>query len=227
MKNLLFITALACASSIVWATENTIDSDTFYNTQKNKVFTEKNKNLSIGFEEGDETPFLTWEGQLSGGKLYFELHGNQITIITGRHRITANLENSFRLNDEAATGLDPRGVSLYVNTYDHPKDSVLCIESLEPDASRTTPYRSAYIITEPTTSAKLYKIPKRFASCKGLIRGSSRRSLYVPEWKFDDSLARTFQVVYHHIQPKGFEASAKPRFSGKTVDGAFDLFQFN
>ena len=69
-----------------------IDSAGFYASRPGQLF--KGSSLqppNVGFIEGDETSYQTWEGMLSGKKLYVELHGDQLNIFAGRRKFMRNL----------------------------------------------------------------------------------------------------------------------------------------
>lgn len=211
MSNLISSLGLACLLlSTVAQAADVVDSEAFYDSRANQVF--KNvppQQFSIGYEEGDDVPFLTWNGTVAGKDLYLELHGNAVEIIAGKQRISRRLQKAFRLTGESALGFNFRGVDLYIQSDTKAMPAALCIESLEPDVSRPAPYRSAYVIVAPFSAARMYKIPRRFASCKGLVRSESGNDLLAPKWQVDDGVAQTPSLRYYRLGSKGMVADGK------------------
>jgi hypothetical protein len=149
------------------------DSASFYTSQTDRVFIGKARGpfqLPARLLEGDEAPVHTWEGVVSGQHLVLALHGDEIKVMIGQSANVLNLKTAYSLPDDEPASLDPKGVVLYVHSSRHARNSSLCVESLAPGADKASPYRSAYVMLDPTGDARLYKVPRRFASCLGLVR---------------------------------------------------------
>lgn len=182
-----------------------IDSATFYASRLGQVFKGTTPEaLSGGYVEGDETPYQTWEGSISGKKLYLELHGDKLKLYVERRKFMLSLGSAFKLPSEQPTALDSRGTDLYVRPGQGAHGSALCIESLLADVSRSTPHRSVYLITDPLGVPRLYQFPTLYASCKGLEEVMPGVYI-VPRWtESTDTTPHTFSIQFYTLGKTGF-----------------------
>lgn len=220
--------ALACSLAILFAgfamAGEPIDSARFYADRPGQVFKGSSpQSMNIGYIEGDETPYQTWEGMLSGKKLYVELHGDQLKIQAGRRKFRRNLGSAFKLPSEQTAALDFRGTDLYVFQGKGAHGSALCMESLPAEVNRSTPHRSVYLLADPLGRPRLYQFPTLYASCKGLTE--VKLGVYmVPWWSASiDTIPPTFSIEFYKLNPMGFTATGQ-RVKAMAVDDQLDKF---
>ena len=201
-----------------------IDSAGFYASRPGQVFKDSSpQSMNVGYLEGDETPYQTWEGMLSGKKLYVELHGDQLKIQAGRRKYTSNLGSAFKLPSEQTAALDFRGTDLYTYQGKGAHDNVLCIESLPAEVNRTTPYRSVYLLIEPLGKPRLYQLPMLYASCKG-VSEDKQGTYMIPWWSpSTDSAPHNLSIEFFKLGPTGYTATGQ-RANATVVDDQIDKF---
>lgn len=223
MKNVL-----ASASSILLAANafaaDPIDSATFYASLPGQVFKGSSPDaLTVGYVEGDEIPYQTWEGLVSGKKLYLELHGDKLQIQSGRHKVTRSLDSAFKLEREQSAHMDFRGTDLYVRQGKVAHNAALCIESLPAGVSRSMPHRSVYLVTDPLGTPRLYQLPTMYASCKGVVE--VKPGIYtVPGWTTStDTAPHVFNIQFYKLNTTGFAASDW-RATATSIGEQFDQF---
>jgi hypothetical protein len=196
-----------------------INNEVFYATRKHQLFKMEDVRAStIGYMRGDDVPYLTWNGFLSGKDAYFELHGDQIKLRIGK-RITAftvNTATALPGGDTANKKIDPDSATLFVKSTNNPAQSMICIESLGPDIyRRPRPYWEVYLLTDPITKPRLYRLSGINASCKGIERLSSGK-LGVPSWKVSSETSPNVVISYYAIEPAGYRLT-DIRFTGNIV----------
>lgn len=223
-----------------------VDSATIYSKHTGQVYNaESVQPVSLGFIEGDDVPYLTWNGIMSGKKMYVELHGGVLNIHAGNRKWTLRLDEAYKMPGEHVAEMDTLGTDLYVRSSKRVHDSALCIESLLPGVSRGNPNRSVYVITNPVSEPRLYQMPSLYGACMGLMEKTS--GVYaVPMWSridagnaqrdqvsknpsdgcgrvSNEAFAQRYQVRYHLLTAVGFgEASETLNVTG--VDCNIDEF---
>jgi hypothetical protein len=205
-----------------------VDSATFYASRPGQVFKAgSSKAMTVGYMEGDETPYQSWEGRVSGKKVYLELHGDQFKMQIGRRWTKRSLGSALKLATDASAEkqatLDAKGTELYVRSDKVAKRSVLCLESLLADASRVMPFRSVYVVTDLLASPRLYRLPALYGSCQGLVDGGSG-GFVVPAWSTaSDHVPATFSIRYLRLGKVGFAATDQT-YTATSVGDHLDEF---
>jgi hypothetical protein len=206
-----------------------LDSATFYDRQPGQLFKGvEPADMTVGFVEGQGAPYLTWRGELSGKKVYVELHGATLRIKVNERWVTRRLASAKRLPGEKATYLDAQGTALYAQPDASGKPAVMCLESLLPGASQATLHRSVYVVTGLLTpSPRVFQLPSLYAACKGLTALAGQGGaveVAAPAWGLHDPQASGgFQIRYHRLGDKGF-ARTSQTFSAKPAGARLDEF---
>ncbi len=204
-----------------------LDSAAFYARHPGQLFTDTEPvDMTVGFLEGQETPYQTWEGLVAGKKVYVELHGAKLKVKVGARWIERSLQGAIRMPAEAMTALDARGTELYVRAGAAGRPSVLCLESLRPDAQQAVPFRSVYVVPNLLApSPRLYQLPALYAACKGLAQTQERPGeVETPVWtSAGQSKPTGFSVRYHRLVKRGFMPTGMT-FSAVSVGDQLDEF---
>ena len=138
MKAVLAFGTLLTLPALALAGEP-MDSSAFYDASPGQVFRgAEAQALTVGTLEGDETPYLTAHGKVSGKQLYLELHGASLRLQIGRRTFQRQLERAYRPDGTRVAELDSRGTSLYIKSDVQAHNSALCLESLPAFASGST-----------------------------------------------------------------------------------------
>lgn len=197
-----------------------VDNEAFYAKRGHQIFKNEDvRDLDHGYEQGDEVPYFTWEGSVSGKPLYVEIHGPQIKIITGERTIVLPFIRAAKLagGDKEIVALDEKGPDLYIRSPQQSAESILCIESLGPDRYlRPRPYREVYLVTDPFDSPYLYRLSGINASCKGVERTRTGK-LIVPAWDIARNKTPSVVITYYAIG-KGKIEKTDIRITGSVVD---------
>lgn len=205
MRTSILLLALAATSATA-----SVDNQSFYARRQGQIFKpEDTRALEHGYVKGDDTPYFTWEGFVSGKQLYFEVHGDQIKLILGKKRTVLPFSGAPSLpgGDTDNRALDDKGSDLFVKSTKDPRQSLVCIESLGPDVYiRPRPYREVYLVTDPLRKPHLYRLSGINASCRGIERSPDGR-LLVPTWTIDKKLSPSVRIDYYFIKNTRFEKS--------------------
>lgn len=188
--------------------EEPFDSQAFYARHPNQVFNAPARHaLTMGFIEGDEVPYMTYDGSLNGKPFYLELHGDQLRIHSGKRVWARDLKRATRPPRQEAMRLDARGTNLYMMNGAGQRPSVACLESLPAEVQRTQPHRTVFVIIDPLGARRLYQLPSLYASCKGLTWTPSR-GWQAPWWQpLPDTNPPRFLIQYHRLTPGGFAST--------------------
>lgn len=210
------------------AAAQSIDSAGFYARQPGQVFKGiAPADMTLGFLPGQGTPYQTWQGQVGHMPLYVELHGAQLRIQVGRRWIRRALASAIRLPAEPMAELDPKGTALYVRAGQAGKPSVLCLESLNPDAFRVVPLRSVYVVTNLSGhSPRLHQLPALYGACKGLRQTTSGplADLAAPRWSASGSPGHAgYQIRYVRLAAQALIPEG-PAFTATQVGESQDQF---
>ncbi len=217
MSKVLFHRVLAAALAAVvllsgqqGRAAEVMDSTTFYDSQPGQVFKGVvPADMTVGFVEGQDVPYLTWKGELSGKAVYVELHGSALRIKVGERWVTRRLKAAKRLPGKKATYLDAQGTALYARPDAAGKPAVMCLESLLPGAGQATPHRSVYVVMGLLTpSPQVFQLPSLYAACKGLtvLPGQGGAvDVAAPAWlRSAPHKPGDFQIRYFRLGNKGF-----------------------
>jgi hypothetical protein len=205
-----------------------LDSATFYDRQPGQLFKRvEPADMTVGFVQGQNTPYLIWKGELSGKKIYVELHGGALRIKVNERWVARRLASAKRLPGKKATYLDAQGTALYAQPDAAGKPAVICLESLLPGASQATPHRSAYVITGLlTASPRVFQLPSLYAACKGLtaLAAQGAVDLAAPAWlPHGPHKSGGFQIRYYRLGSKGFTWTSQT-FTAKPAGEQLDAF---
>jgi hypothetical protein len=204
MKNgAIILLALAAADAA-----GGVDSEAFYAKRERQIFKREDaRELEHGYVKGDDVPYFTWEGSVSGKSLYVEVHGEQIKLITGAKTTVLPFIKALMLagGDMDARALDEKGPDLYVKSTKNLGASLVCVESLGPDTyMRPRPYREVYLVTAPLGDPHLYRLSGINASCKG-IEQTAAGKLLVPTWDISRNRTPSVVIDYYAIEKGEFK----------------------
>lgn len=206
-----------------------VDSATFYDSQPGQLFKGvAPADMTVGFVEGQDAPYLTWKGELSGKAVYVELHGSALRIKVDERWVARRLASAKRLPGQKATYLDAQGTALYAQPDAAGKPAVMCVESLLPGAGQATPHRSVYVVTGLLTpSPQVFQLPSLYAACKGLTAQPGQGgtiNVTAPAWlRYEPHRPGDFQIRYFRLGNKGF-ARTPQTFSAHAVGSRLDEF---
>ncbi|MDE2075449.1 MAG: hypothetical protein KGI91_00050 [Burkholderiales bacterium] len=224
MKAQLSFGALLTLPVLALAGEQ-MDSSAFYDAAPGQVFRGvEAQALTVGTLEGDETPYLTAHGTVSGKALYLELHGASLRLQIGRRTFQRQLERAYRPAGTRVAELDSRGTSLYIKSDVQAHNSTLCLESLPAFASGSTFNKSVFVILDSAKSPRVYQLPPLFASCRALVARQSG-AFEVPIWSPLTEPSRGYQITYFRLDKSGLVAT-KRRLKAEVSESASDQFTF-
>lgn len=179
-----------------------VDNQGFYATRKGQIFKSGDaRELEHGFVQGDDTPYFTWKGLISGKQLYFEVHGEQIKLMSEKKQTILSFVGAPSIPgaDKSSRNLDDKGPDLFVNSSKDPRQSLICIESLGPDIYiRPRPYMEVYLLTDPVGTPRIYRLSGINSSCRGIERTSSG-DLLAPSWKVDKNMSPNVLIDYYRV----------------------------
>jgi hypothetical protein len=194
------IILLALASSDVVAS---VDNQGFYATREGQIFKiEDARELDHGYVQGDDTPYFTWKGFISGKQLYFEVHGEQIRVVLEKKQTTLLFDRAPSIPgaDTDNRTPDEKGLDLFVKSSKDPRQSLICIESLGPDIYiHPRPYKEVYLVTDPIGKPSIYRLSGINSSCRGIER-TSAGNLLAPSWKVDKSMSPNILINYYRVE---------------------------
>ncbi|MGE5451290.1 MAG: hypothetical protein ACM3VZ_05520 [Acidobacteriota bacterium] len=183
-----------------------LSSDAFYARQPGQVFKAlPPQDMTVGYLQGDDVPYMTWDGRLGQRAVYVELHGDELVVRSGRRVWHRRLSKAARVEGASPAALDSKGVSIFLKVDKIGRDSFICLESLPDGAGQSVPLRSVYLLSDPLSKLNVYQLPGLYGSCKGLIaRG---RGVYVvPHWqRLPEGQQKTHSVEWLRLAGrKGF-----------------------
>lgn len=160
-----------------------LSSDAFYARQPGQVFKASlPQDMTVGYLQGDDVPYMTWDGRLGQRAAYVELHGDELVVRAGRRAWHRRLSHAARVEGESPAALDSKGVSIFVKAAKVGRDSFFCLESLPDGAVQSAPWRSVYLLADPLGKLTVYQLPGLYGACKGLMdRG--RGVHVIPQWR--------------------------------------------
>lgn len=160
-----------------------LSSDAFYARQPGQVFKASlPQDMTVGYLQGDDIPYMTWDGRFGQRAAYVELHGDQLVVRSGRRVWHRRLSQAARVEGESPAALDPKGVSIFVKAAKVGRDSFICLESLPDGAGQSAPQRSVYLLADPLGKLTVYQLPGLYGACKGLM--DKGHGLHVvPHWR--------------------------------------------
>jgi hypothetical protein len=187
-----------------------VDNQGFYATRERQIFkSEDAHELEHGYVQGDDVPYFTWKGFISGQQLYFEVHGDQIKLIVKKKKnvLPFAAAPSMPGGDTDHRALDDKGPDLFVKSAKDARESLICIESLGPDIYvRPRAYKEVYLVTDPLGKPGLYRLSGINASCRGIER-TADGNLLAPAWKVDKSTTPSVLIKYYLIDNNRFRQS--------------------
>jgi hypothetical protein len=188
-----------------------IDNQGFYATREAQIFkSEDTRELEQGYVQGDDAPYFTWKGFISGKQIYFEIHGEQIKIILEKKQTVLSLISAPSIpgGDKGSRALNKKGSDLFVKSTKDSRQSLICIESLGPDVYiRPRPYKEVYLVTSPVGKPLLYRLSGINASCRGIER-TSEGSLLAPTWQVNKTTSPSVLINYYRIENNHFTKSS-------------------
>jgi hypothetical protein len=214
MRRGIILLALTCANAAA-----SVDNQGFYATREGQIFkSEDIRELEHGYVQGDETPYFTWKGFVSGKQLYFEVHGEQIKLVLEKKQTMLPFIGAPSIpgGDVGNRALDEKGSDLFIKSAKNSRQSLICIESLSPDTYiQPRPYKEVYLITDPIGKPAIYRLSGINASCKGIER-TSEGDLLAPTWVVDKATSPNVTINYYRIENNHFKKS-NVQFTGTIV----------
>lgn len=160
-----------------------LSSDAFYARQPGQVFKASlPQDMTVGYLQGDDVPFMTWDGRFAQRAAYVELHGDELVVRSGRRAWHRRLSQAARVEGESPAALDPKGVSIFLKAAKVGRDSFICLESLPEGAGQSAPQRSVYLLADPLGKLTVYQLPALYGACKGLM-DKGHGVHVVPHWR--------------------------------------------
>jgi hypothetical protein len=186
-----------------------LSSDTFYARQPGQVFKASlAQDMTVGYLQGDDVPYMTWDGRFGKRAAYVELHGDELVLRSGQRVWHRRLSQAVRVEGEAPAVLDSKGVTIFLKAEKAGRDSFICVESLPDGAGQSAPFRSVYLLADPLGKLTVYQLPELYGSCKGLMaRGNGVH--VVPYWqRLPDGQQKTHAVEWLRLAGrKGFSST--------------------
>ncbi len=218
MKLIIIFFALSMSMSAA----GQVDNVGFYSTRDQQIFKiEDKRDFKGGYVKGDDVPYFSWEGLISGKKFYFHVHGPELMLSVG-----GEVTKRFFRSAPALPGVDPwfppvdnKGADLYIKSAKDPRQSLICIQTLGPDSyRRPRPYWEVYLITDPLSAPRLYRISGINADCGGLERAYDG-TLLAPVWRVERDATPEVEVRYYALNENRFRET-HIRFTG-TIQSAY------
>lgn len=205
-----WVWCLVCAVlSMAARADEGLSSDAFYARQLGQVFkASPPQELTVGYVQGEDVPYMTWDGRLGQRAVYIELHGDELVVRTGRRLLQRRLSQAARVAGESPAALDSKGVSIFLKAEKVGRDSFICLESLPDGAGHSAPFRSVYLLADPLGKLTVYQLPGLYGSCKGLM--AHRRGVHVvPHWqRLPDGQQKTHVVEWLRLAGRnGFSST--------------------
>lgn len=198
MRKGIVIVALISANAAA-----SVDNLGFYATREGQIFKDEDaRELEHGYVQGDDTPYFTWKGFVSGKTLYFEAHGDQIKLTLEKKQVTLPFSNAPSIpgGDTASRSLDDKGADLFIKSTKDPQQSLICIESLGPDIYiRPRPYKEVYLVTDVIDKPAIYRLSGINASCRGIER-TSTGYLIAPAWQINKKMSPSVVINYYRVE---------------------------
>lgn len=208
MKRWVWCLAWGVLSMAARADEG-LSSDAFYARQPGQVFKVSSpQDMTVGYLQGDDVPYMTWDGRLGQRTAYVELHGDELVVRSGRRVWHRRLSQAARVEGESPAALDSKGVSIFLKAAKVGRDSFICFESLPDGAVQSAPQRSVYVLADPLGKLTVYQLPGLYGSCKGLMdRGHGVH--VAPHWRrLPDGQPKTHSVEWLRLAGrKGFAST--------------------
>lgn len=208
MKRWVWCLALGVLSMSARADEG-LSSDAFYARQPGQVFKASlPHDMTVGYLQGDDVSYMTWDGRFGKRVAYVELHGDELVVRSGQRVWHRRLSQAARVEGEAPAVLDSKGVTISLKAEKVKRDSFICLESLPDGAAQSAPFRSVYLLADPLGKLTVYQLPGLYGSCKGLMaRGHGVH--VVPRWRrLPDGQQKTHAVEWLRLAGrKGFSST--------------------
>ena len=179
-----WVWCLACVVlSMAARADESFSSDAFYARQPAQVFKASlSQDMTVGYLQGDDVPYMTWDGRLGQRAAYVEVHGDELVVRSGRRVWQRRLSQAVRVEGDSPAALDSKGVSIFMKAAKRWRDSFICLESLPDGAGQSAPYRAVYLLADPLGKLTVYQLPGLYGACKGLMdRGQGVH--VVPHWR--------------------------------------------
>lgn len=206
---LFALTTTASAAAIV-------DNQGFYATREQQIFKAEDKQeFKWGYMKGDDAPYFSWNGFITGKEVYFEVHGEKLRLHIGKKWVVRSFRNAPALlsGDKGSPTLDDKGADIYVKSVKDQRQSLICIQSLGPDVyMRPRPYWEVYLVTDPLGDPSLYRISGINADCRGVERAQDG-TLLAPTWDVHKDVTPGVVINYYAIERNRFRKT-DIRFTG-------------
>lgn len=222
MKQVLTFALAMWATCLAWGSSATL-SPVAGDPKAQQVFQHTDAQpMTVGTLEGDDEPFQTWRGQVSGKPVYVEVHGDALRLQVGRRTFVRKLSRAARPAGTPAMALDTRGTSLFATSGSQASTAILCLESLPASVSRSTPDKAVFVILDLWGAPKVYQLPPLQAACAGL-RATAPGRYEAPVWEPSPDATEGYRVRGHRaVRSLGAEAvtGVTPRPCVLNADGA-------
>lgn len=164
--------------------------------------------MAVGTLEGDDEPYQTWRGEVSGKPVYVELHGDALRLQVAKRTFLRKLSGAARSAGSPVMLLDTRGTALFAGAGPRPPSSaIVCLESLPASASRDTPDKAVFVVLDLLGSPKVYQLPPLQAACAGLVV-TAPGGYKAPVWEPSPDAAGAYRMKGHRaVRSLGAEVS--------------------
>lgn len=187
-----------------------VDKHAYYASRRGQIFKSSDiKETSAGYVRGDEMQYLTWDGYVSGLPVYVEIHGENLKIHIAKKIFSFAMRKAPSIpgGDKEDFVISDVGSVFYVKSTPNPKDSAICIEALGPDIYvPLRPYWEVYLITNPLTSPKLFRLSGINSSCSGIER-TPEGKMIVPKWTVTKLSNPNVIIDYYFIEKDSIRKS--------------------
>jgi hypothetical protein len=198
---ILFSVSLTASAAAI------VDNQGFYAMREQQIFkAEDKKEFHWGYMKGDDIPYFSWNGFITGKEVYFEVHGARVRLHIGNKWTVRSFRMAPALpsGDKGSPPLDDKGADIYIKSAKDERESLICIQSLGPDIyTRPRPYWEVYLITDPLGDPNLYRISGINADCRGIER-TQNGTLLVPTWDVHKDVTPGVVISYYAIEKKRF-----------------------
>lgn len=188
-----------------------VDNVSFYDTRERQIFKEGDKrDTNWGFVKGDDVPYFSWKGLITGKEVYFHVHGPEMLMVVGARSTKRAFRSAPALpgGDPGAPPMDFKGADIYVKSAIDPRQSLICIQSLGPDVyTRPRPYWEVYVVTDPLGAPRLYRISGINADCRGIERAYDG-TLLAPVWHLQKNATPEVEIKYYAFEKNRFRQTA-------------------
>lgn len=204
MKSLLFFMASITATNTL--ASSYIDVIDYYNNASNQYIKPTDKvESNILLVDGTPESKWFWTGKINNKNYSIYANSKTIELSTNHKNKTFTLKNTATIPKEENTEylLDQRGIDFYIKENKNPEKNLICINSLMPGSSATTPFSQVYLIISPVLHPKIIKLPILNASCLSITINDKGKLQYPVSQMNTPSVHGSINFKYYEINRSG------------------------